>query len=211
MHWNGTVWSVVPTPNRPTRDNYLTGVSASGPDDVWAVGHYATDGRADQKTLAMHWDGLSWTLVPSPNVGAGRNYLNSVAAAGPENAWAVGFYWNANNVQRTLTMRWTGKSWVVIPAPDVSAHENYLNGVVADGREVWAVGLFSPDMVRYQSLMMRWNGNRWQIVSSPNAGLQENYLIGVALGGRREAWAVGYSSDTGTNQRTMIMRYGCWR
>ncbi|HET9496209.1 MAG TPA: hypothetical protein VFR15_18430, partial [Chloroflexia bacterium] len=197
--------------NQPTRDNYLNSLSASGPNDVWAVGHYATDGRTDQRTLTMHWDGSSWSIVPSPNVGSNRNYLNGAASSGPNSAWAVGFYWNASNVQRTLTMRWNGKSWNVVPSPDASAHENYLNGVVAGGREVWAVGLYSPDMVRYRSLMMRWNGSSWRIVPSPNAGAQDNYLLGVALAGRRDVWAVGYSSDAGANVRTMTMRRGCRR
>jgi hypothetical protein len=211
MHWDGTQWTVVPTPDQPARDNYLVSVSASGPGDVWAVGHYATDARSDQKTLAMHWDGSSWSIVLSPNVGANRNYLNGVASAGPDTAWAVGFYWDANNTQRTLTMRWNGKAWGVVQSPNASAHENYLNSVAARGREVWAVGQFSPDMLRYRSLMMRWSDGGWQIVPSPNAGARDNYLLGVTFGGRRDVWAAGYSSDTGANPRTMIMRNGCRR
>jgi hypothetical protein len=40
-------------------------------------------------------------------------------------------------------------------------------------------------------------------------GAQENYLEGVALDARRNVWAVGYSSNNGSNQRTMIMRHAC--
>ena len=46
-HWNGTAWSIVPTPDI-TRDgdaNMLTGVSADGADDVWARAMPTTTGR----------------------------------------------------------------------------------------------------------------------------------------------------------------------
>src|SRR5687768_16944581 len=36
-HWDGTQWSVVPSPN-PTGGVELYGVSAAASDDVWAVG-----------------------------------------------------------------------------------------------------------------------------------------------------------------------------
>ena len=36
-HFNGTTWSVVPTPLWP-RENFFTGVSGVSANDVWAVG-----------------------------------------------------------------------------------------------------------------------------------------------------------------------------
>jgi hypothetical protein len=64
MHWNGTSWSVIPSPNSSrSPDNYLHGVAASGPDDVWAVG---SAGSPNGDTLVLHWDGVSWSIVPSP-------------------------------------------------------------------------------------------------------------------------------------------------
>jgi hypothetical protein len=40
-HWNGTAWSVVPTPdisNAGKDQNQLTGVSSDGAGQVWASG-----------------------------------------------------------------------------------------------------------------------------------------------------------------------------
>jgi hypothetical protein len=210
MHWNGSVWSVVASPNMNTRDNYLVSVSVARPNDIWAVGYYSQT-RADQKTLTMHWDGSAWTIVASPNVGNNRNYFNSVAVSSSDDVWAVGFYWNENNVQRTLTERWNGKSWGVVQAPDGSVNENYLNSVaVAGPNDVWAVGLYSPDMVKYSTLMLHWNGRQWQVVPSPDAGTRDNYLNGVATLGR-EVWAVGYSRNTGAQEKTLTERYSCAR
>jgi hypothetical protein len=36
-HWNGSAWSVVPSPNVGGNDNLLNGVGAAA-GDVWAVG-----------------------------------------------------------------------------------------------------------------------------------------------------------------------------
>ena len=37
--WNGTQWQQAPTSNIVRQDERLLGVSASGPDDAWAVGN----------------------------------------------------------------------------------------------------------------------------------------------------------------------------
>src|SRR5438445_455777 len=62
LHWEGSAWSVVTTPNG-TGDNYLWNVRARTPVDVWAVGSYSVPWF---QTLAEHWDGTSWAVVPTP-------------------------------------------------------------------------------------------------------------------------------------------------
>jgi hypothetical protein len=42
------------------------GIAASGPNDIWAVGYEETSSYVPQ-TLIEHWDGHSWSVVPSPN------------------------------------------------------------------------------------------------------------------------------------------------
>src|SRR5205823_2963885 len=37
-----------------------------------------------------HWDGVSWSVVSSQNVGSDQNQLNGVAAVTGTNLWAVG-------------------------------------------------------------------------------------------------------------------------
>jgi hypothetical protein len=163
------------------------------------------------RTLIERWDGSAWTIVPTPNVGSNRNYLNAVAVSSRNDVWAVGFYWNDNNVQRTLTEHWNGKQWSVVQAPDAGPHENYLNSVaVSSPNDVWAVGLYSPDMVKYSTLVMHWNGTRWSIIPSPDAGTRDNYLNGVATSAR-EVWMVGYSRNTGAQEQTLVERYACTR
>ena len=51
---------------------------------LWA-GHGDTD-------AVEHWNGTSWAIVPSPNMGTGNNHLNGVAAVSASDVWAVGYY-----------------------------------------------------------------------------------------------------------------------
>jgi hypothetical protein len=90
-HWNGQVWSYVPTPNFDwpslNIDNYLLGVSASSPNDAWAVGSVGSDEGVGE--LAMHWDGQNWsTQERPPKMGAGA--LFAVADLSANDVWAVG-------------------------------------------------------------------------------------------------------------------------
>lgn len=60
-------WSIVDSPNADvTRQNELDGVMCVSASDCWAVGDYYTPANAYQ-TLIEHWDGTSWTIVPSAN------------------------------------------------------------------------------------------------------------------------------------------------
>jgi hypothetical protein len=53
-HWNGIAWTVQRTPNagRSTTENVLSGVAATSPTNVWAVGHRSK--RVLNRTLVLH-------------------------------------------------------------------------------------------------------------------------------------------------------------
>src|SRR5215216_3310511 len=65
-HWDGTSWQVISSPNYPSANHYLYGVAVVGSNDVWAVGRREAD-TGGTFTLVLHWDGTSWSIVPSPN------------------------------------------------------------------------------------------------------------------------------------------------
>src|SRR6266581_1039782 len=64
-HWNGVAWSIVPSPNVAGNSNVLEAISVVSANDIWAVG-YSTDSNFNNFTLTLHWDGTSWSIVPSP-------------------------------------------------------------------------------------------------------------------------------------------------
>src|SRR5215472_10472199 len=91
LHWNGTAWRQVKSPNAPRYTDFgLTGVSAVSGSDAWAVGVRGVPSDGGKSgTLIFHWDGMAWTLVPSPSPGSGTNLLEGVSAVSGSDAWAV--------------------------------------------------------------------------------------------------------------------------
>jgi hypothetical protein len=104
-HWNGTAWSVKPSPNTGNRLNLLFGVAATSATNAWAVGYYS-----GPRTLVEHWNGTAWNLQPSPNPSASENKLSGVATTSASNAWVVGDYANST-ADRTLALNWNGTAW----------------------------------------------------------------------------------------------------
>src|SRR5437588_170631 len=130
-HWNGTQWSVVPSPSPGSDSNELWGVSADSSSDVWAVGDYS-NGNFREATLIEHWNGNQWSIVKSPDASQYDNYLLAVTALSPTNVWAVG-YSQANNAGpiNTLVEQWNGSQWSVVSGPHPGTFYNFLYDVTA--------------------------------------------------------------------------------
>ena len=93
-HYNGTAWAEVPNPALPanlTYNGWLRGVTALGPGDVWAVGAAVASSSTSQ-TLALHFDGTSWQVIPSDNPPQDPSgLLESVAGTAPgQPLWVTG-------------------------------------------------------------------------------------------------------------------------
>jgi hypothetical protein len=66
--WNGTRWSVVPSPSRRDSENILASVSCVSATACMAAGYYvANSGNGPQNTFIESWNGTRWAIVPSPN------------------------------------------------------------------------------------------------------------------------------------------------
>jgi hypothetical protein len=186
-HWDGTGWSVVPSPNVGTGDNALLGISAVGPNNIWAVGTAIVNHV--HRTLTEHWDGSGWSVVPSPNVGTSDNRLFAVAAISSTDVWAVGDYDNGRN--QTLTEHWSGTSWSAVPSPNPGTGGNLLYGVGGSrSNDVWAVGTATTGPAG-SAVTEHWNGTAWSAVPSANGGDMDNPLDAVAAIAPDDVWAVG--------------------
>jgi hypothetical protein len=188
QHWNGTAWSVVPSPNVGTTSNYLTRISASAANDAWAVGYY-TDGSQVDHPLTLHWDGTAWSVIPSPELAGSSNHLNNVVALAPNDAWAVG----GTQDTRNLSLHWDGTAWSVAPNATATSFLYGFTGITARAsNDVWAV---------IGTLAEHWNGTSWTQVPVPGGA-----LTGVAAGPGGDVWAAGVN-----NAQTLIEHYvgGC--
>jgi hypothetical protein len=89
-HWNGTAWSIVPSPSPGTGDSLTSVTTSNAANDVWAVGVTQPAGATQGQTLTLNWNGTAWTTVASPDAGS-PSVLNSVSATpGAGIVWAVG-------------------------------------------------------------------------------------------------------------------------
>jgi hypothetical protein len=153
MHWDGTNWKSVATPNVGEGTNKLNAVLALAPNDVWAVGSstpVAPPKQAATLTLIEHFDGASWAIVPSPNVGPNSpnqsNRLLGLTANSANDIWAFGSYFPADGSghQMTLLLHWDGTSWTIAsspsPAKGGSPCDLLWAGVVPSSGNVWILG-----------------------------------------------------------------------
>ena len=154
-HYDGATWRVVPSPTPGNGQTVLEGVVALAPDDVWAVGWFVENLNQDRprKTLVEHWDGTSWKVVPSPNVGGANtqafsNQLQGITAVSANDLWAFGAT-DALGPERitNLVLHWNGTDWTIAPTPDpnprhVQLVDDFLfGGTVIPQGNIWLVGV----------------------------------------------------------------------
>ena len=204
-YWDGTSWSMVPTPNAGDRENAFNGADALSTNEVWAVGYSMYPTGSAYKTLVERWSGSQWSIVPSPNVGSSSNTLVGVDALRSDLAWAVGYY-RQPPLRKALILRWDGASWGVVPSPNPGTLSNTLLDVAAvSAGDAWAVGYRSSG-AGYKPLVVHYGSTGWEVVSVPTFGTADNILTGVSAVSANDVWASGYYID-GTQHKTLTLHY----
>lgn len=206
QHFDGNLWSIVPSPNRPNDViSELHSVSAASANDVWAVGS-SQDGGTQARTLIEHWDGTQWSIVPSPNPDTQLNELHGVVALSANDAWAVGYRGGTHSETplETLILRWDGTSWRQVPSPNVPAGANQLSGITAiSPNDIWAVGSAGG-----APLAMHWNGNAWSVIPiKGSSSSSSERLTAVSGTASNDVWAVGQGKGVFTNQTFVKIRH----
>jgi hypothetical protein len=208
LHWNGSKWAKTPTPQASRSKNDLESVSAVSATDAWAVGSYQDDLSGAEKTLVLHWDGDTWSRVPSPSRGSQVSNLWSVSADSPTDAWAVGMEGNGRH-SFGFVLHWDGRRWSRVPVPNPSS-EVTIRGVSAiSPTDVWAVGGFQDGATfGFDSVVLHWNGTEWARVAHPSPSATDNYLWSVSATSSSDVWTVGdfYTNSRG-NDHTLILHW----
>src|SRR6266704_1238679 len=196
-------WTFGQPPSPGTQDNELNGVAVLSACDAWAVGTTRNSGGASQ-TLIEHWDGSSWTGVPSPSPGTTGNGLASVRTVSPTDIWAVGVFSNSS-VDKTLILHWNGTTWTRVPSPNPGASDDLTSVAATSASSAWAAGFTSGGSA--QALILHWDGTKWARMTSPAPGPGISTLLsGVAASSTRSALAVGLS-ESSTTEQGLILRW----
>ena len=219
--WNGVTWSLGATPPLPAGSGGgLFALSCVTGSDCWAVGAVNAPGGngGPDGTLVEHWDGTSWSVVPSPTpVGPGvaGAFLQGVSCTSSSNCVAVGFATDQNGENlNALIEQWNGAAWNIVPGAVTGQPFDQLSTVQClDADDCWAVGNAGPNQqnpnflpnfpgaVGDQGLIEHWDGASWSVVPSatipsPSGG----FLYGLACAAPADCWASGATTD-GVNGR----------
>jgi hypothetical protein len=190
--WDGNSWAIASAATTsPTDYDDLEHVVCVSASDCWAVGSYYT-GSSRARTFIQHWNGVSWTVIASPNTDLmSDNLLHSVACTSSSDCWAVG----AVDIRQTLVEHWNGLSWSIVSSPNPNpSYQTVLYGVAcASQSNCQAVGYYNPNGAN-QTLVEKWDGSSWTITASPNINnyFRPNFLLDVACPSASDCWAVGY-------------------
>jgi len=199
--WEGTSWSIQPTPNPAgTTESLLTGVSFAAPTACTAVAVcFPTYGAV---TLAMveRWDGASWSIQLTPNP-TGETFIGlaGVSCPSPTACTAVG-----NSPGGTmLAEHWNGRRWSIQLTPNPT-YSSLLNDVsCVSTTACTAVGAYSGG-----ALVERWNGRRWSIQRTPNpAGGTNVSLNGVSCASNTACTAVAHYNNRAGRELTLVERW----
>jgi FG-GAP-like repeat len=201
VRFDGSAWSMVPSPNQGTLNNGLNGVSML-PGAGWAVGYYQAGGY---QPLAMSWDGTQWSLN-SPSAFPSDSLFTDVDTLADGTAWAVGFQTTKAGTRSTLIEHASGGTWTQVASPNVAAStDNSLMAVAGtQATGLWAVGYWlSPTGL--QPLVLRYDTTQpspsWVLVGGvPSPGQVDTVLTGVDVRTASDVWAVGYCNDGGADR-----------
>ncbi len=224
--WNGASWALTATPAIPGDvGGGLFQVACVNGVDCWAVGAVLSNpqGGNPTGTLIEHWDGTSWSIVPSPNpTGSGvvGALLQSVSCSSSSNCFAVGYAADDNGENLSdVIEQWNGSTWNIVPGGATGQTYDQLSGVdCLSATNCWAVGNAGPNQqnpnflpifpgaIGDQGLIEHWDGTAWTVVPSatypsPDGG----FLYGVTCATTTECWASGAMTDGSGNASGILM------
>jgi hypothetical protein len=189
-------WKIVPSPNggKQADGNVLLATAAISSTDTWAVGAEPNPSQYLTATLAEHWDGHQWSIVPTPAISAPTVQLNSVVALNRGNVWAAGYSDNPNCLcGQTVVEHWNGSRWTRLTTPNPGVAD-YLTGIAAtSATDVWVVGYEWISNFVELPLLLHYNGTTWKQFNTSQFHLGQ--LSSVFARAADDVWAVGWTGQ----------------
>jgi len=168
--WDGTHWSVQPTPSPPKSQSGLFGISCPVANSCVAAGLYVTP-AGHLAPLAEQWNGARWRIlhvpVPAASQGAEFGAVSCVAASA---CTAAGDYGTFAGADATLAERWNGTRWTITPTqnPKNSFGSAFSAVSCRSANACTAAGSYAIDPARdAEPLAEAWNGTTWSVQATP--------------------------------------------
>jgi hypothetical protein len=184
-HWGGRKWAVAATPQLSS-GGVFDAVATTPSGDAWAVGSQFTD-DGGSLTLAEHWNGHGWEVLPTPNVyglPGDFNELVDVGVVSDSDIWAVGVADRTGAKEKSIVVHWNGVKWTLSPA---KGKVTALTAVsMVSSSYGLAVGQLSPPGVAVTAGL---DHGTWSAQKLP--GPDGQLLHDVRALSKKEAWVVG--------------------
>ena len=177
----------------------FTGAAVFGPDDAWAFGITGDFNLANFSAYAAHYDGQTWTQLPTPPV-----VPETVSALSSNDLWVMGVTTLAPSASSPTyeAAHWTGSGWTTIPLPDANGlqlpqgAQLQPSGILAlSDSNVWvtsniSVGMgFGPGVA-----VLRWDGRKWSAADVPGPKTLGQFDADIAYDGQGGFWVSGNAS-----------------
>lgn len=203
--WNGSEWTVQPTPTGGLKSDRMRAVSCSGSTECMAVGDQ-NESTTTEGTLAERWNGTEWIALSTPNpTGAQGSRLTGVSCPSASSCIAVGYYYtptyNTIGYEVPFVERWNGSEWSIQSTP-ATLKGSELTGVSCTSTTACtAVGYQGYgheggiEQREKSALVERWNGAQWSLQSTPS--VEGSAFNGVSCVSSTYCMAVGrYSTNS---------------
>jgi hypothetical protein len=178
----------------------FNGAAVFAPNDAWAFGVTGDFFNAIFSAYAAHYDGQTWTQMPTPPV-----VPDSVSALSGDNLWILGQ--TSFTTAGFAMAHWTGSDWQTVPIPDASGLKlpagTFFNplSILADSpTNVWVTagvdGPCPPCGFGSGVLLLHWNGNGWHSVDVPAS--ISTFDTALASDGQGGLWVSGFPVNSAT-------------
>ena len=221
--WNGSQWSIQPTPDNsdcsvfgPQQSARLNDVSCVSARLCFAVGAaygFASGAGALDNAFVERWNGRRWSMAALWNFALGPNIeLTGISCVSASACTAVGA---AAESGGGVIVRWDGKRWA-IEKTGVGGDFGYLAGFSCAALNACAaVGATQDANGNDVPLVMQWTGTTWsgRRLGNAPAPYSDADLSGVSCPARASCMAVGswsvYNANSakGINSSLMMMRW----
>ena len=175
--WNGTKWSVVPSPRKGTA-NTFTSVACVSPTWCAAVGLFAYKALRPNvsSALAEVWNGKAWRVVPARNPALNSSVV-LYAIDCVSSTWCMAGGYGPTGA---LIEHWNGQAWTIMAHPSGAR--------TAPAAAVWGVSCVSRTACVAAGydlpLAESWNGKVWSRMSTLDGwdeqGAPPQYFSGVS-------------------------------
>jgi hypothetical protein len=154
-------------------------------------------GQVDAAPLVRHWNGSTWSAMPSPlPAGTDAGGLNAVACPSATSCFAVGLA-SSSAAVRGLVERMVGTKWsaATLPAPAAGSQALWESVACTGPKRCFAVGSAFPlHGGNQRPAVSAWNGTKWASKYVPGPSTVFADIADVACPSARSCVGVGNSS-----------------